>query len=404
MTKVRMGVIGIGNMGSEHCRLMLSGRTPEVTLSGVADLRADRRAWARETLPGDVQVFEDGEALIRSECCDAVLIAVPHYAHPTLSISALEHGLHVLCEKPVAVYARQVHPVIEAAERSGRTFALMFNQRTNGVYRRLKALLDSGEMGPVRRVSWTITDWYRSQRYYDSGNWRATWRGEGGGVLLNQCPHQLDLLQWLFGMPTLVRAFCHEGSRHDIEVEDEVTAYLEFPGGATGVFIASTGELPGSNRLEVACDRGKIVCEQNRLTLWRLPHSEETYYRVGEEAYPQPAIQPEELPGDGQNPQHVGVINAFAAHILRGEPLVADGAEGIRSLLISNAMHLSSWLGKPVALPMDEALFARLLEERAATSRLKEGCAEVTYATDHSATGRALNTNTAGKQGTEEKA
>ena len=286
MEKIRLGIIGIGNMGSEHCRLILSGQTPEIALTCVADPRQDRRDWAQQTLPAGTGIYADGMSLIRAHACDAVLIATPHELHPPLAEAALRAGLHVLSEKPAGVYTAQLHPVIAAARETGRTYALMFNQRTNCVYRRLKALLDSGELGALKRVTWVVTDWYRSQAYYDSGAWRATWTGEGGGVLLNQCPHQLDLLQWLCGLPTTVRAFCHEGKWHDIEVEDDVTAYLEFPGGATGVFIASTGELPGTNRLEIACDRGKVVCENGQLTLWRLPQSESAYYRRSASAYP----------------------------------------------------------------------------------------------------------------------
>ncbi len=389
MDKVRIGVIGLGNMGSEHCRLILSEKARNVQLCCVADRRQERRAWAEASLPEGVAVYAEGAELIRQAGCDAVIIAVPHYQHPELSKAALEGGLHVLCEKPVAVYTGQVQPVLEAAKKSGKTFALMFNQRTNCIYRRLKEIIASGEMGQIKRMSWNITDWYRSQAYYDSGSWRATWAGEGGGVLLNQCPHQLDLLQWLFGMPTTVRAFCHEAKWHDIEVEDDVTAYLEFPNGSTGVFIASTGDLPGSNRLEVSFDRGKIVCEDGKLLRWLLPGSEERDYRPGRDAYPHPVLQPEVLETDGENPQHIGVINAFAAHILEGTPLVAEGAEGVNALMLSNAMHLSSWLGRPVTTPIDEQLFAEMLAERAKHSRLKT-TGDVTFVTDHSATGRAL--------------
>jgi len=389
MNKLKIGVIGLGNMGSEHCRLLCSDKAQEVELACVADLRESRREWARETLPESVMVYEDGLALIAAKACDAVIVAVPHYQHPEMTIAALDAGLHVLCEKPVAVYTAQVQPVLEAAQGSGKTFALMFNQRTNCLYRRLKEIIVSGEMGPIKRMSWTITDWYRSQAYYDSGSWRATWAGEGGGVLLNQCPHQLDLLQWLFGMPSTVRAFCHEGKWHDIEVEDDVTAYLTFPGGYTGVFIASTGDLPGTNRLEVSFDRGKIVCENGQLTRWLLPGSEETDYRTGKDAYPHPELTPEVLETDGENPQHIGVINAFAAHILHRTPLVAQGAEGVNALMLSNAMHLSSWLGYPVTTPIDEELFAAMLAVRAKQSRHKN-TQDVTFHTDHSATGRAL--------------
>ena len=389
MNKLQLGVIGLGNMGSEHCRMVVSGKEPEIELCCVADLRQERREWAEKTLPENVKVYASGQELIDAADCDAVIIAVPHYDHPVLAETALKRGLHVLCEKPVAVYTAQVPPVLAAAKESGKTFALMFNQRTNCVYRKMKEILDSGELGEMKRMSWTITDWYRSQAYYDSGSWRATWDGEGGGVLLNQCPHQLDLLQWICGLPVKVRAFAHEGKWHDIEVEDDVTAYLEFANGATGVFIASTGDLPGTNRLEITCDQGKMICEGGKLWMWKLPMSESEGYRHGADAYPQPKIDPMEVETDGENPQHIGVTNAFAAHILHGTPLVAEGEEGLRALMLSNAMHLSAWLGRPVELPIDEELFARMLRARRLTSR-KKNTTDVTFTTDHSATGKAL--------------
>ena len=388
MAKVKLGIIGVGNMGTGHSKNYLDGLMPEIEITAVADRNPARREWAKENLPG-VKVFEEGVDLIHSGACEAVLIATPHYQHPPLAIEAFKNGLHVMVEKPAGVYTLQVREMNAEADRHPElTFGMMFNQRTNCTYRKMHELIHSGAIGDLKRVNWIITDWYRTQFYYDSGAWRATWAGEGGGVLLNQCPHQLDLLQWLCGLPTTVRAFCHEGKWHDIEVEDDVTAYLEFPGGATGVFIASTGELPGTNRLEIACDRGKVVCENGQLTLWRLPQSESAYYRRSASAYPHAEVQVEILPLDGENPQHVGVLNAFAAHILHGTPLVADGAEGIRALMLSNAMHLSSWTGKPVSLPIDEGEFARLLAEKRLHSRKKQ-VKEVTFATDHSGTGRA---------------
>ena len=388
MAKVKLGIIGVGNMGTGHSKNYLDGLMPEIEITAVADRNPTRREWAKENLPG-VQIFEEGTDLIHSGACEAVLIATPHYQHPPLAIEAFKNGLHVMVEKPAGVYTLQVREMNAEADRHPElTFGMMFNQRTNCTYRKMHELIHSGAIGDLKRVNWIITDWYRTQFYYDSGAWRATWAGEGGGVLLNQCPHQLDLLQWLCGLPTTVRAFCHEGKWHDIEVEDDVTAYLEFPGGATGVFIASTGDLPGTNRLEIACDRGKVVCENGQLTLWRLPQSESAYYRRSASAYPHAEVQVETLPLDGENPQHVGVLNAFAAHILHGAPLVADGAEGIRALMLSNAMHLSSWTGKPVSLPIDEGEFARLLAEKRLHSRKKQ-VKEVTFATDHSGTGRA---------------
>ena len=272
MDKVRLGIIGIGNMGTTHAKSLVDGKVPEMELTAVADRKESRRTWCKENLPDSVAVFEEGKDLIASGTCDAVLVAVPHYQHPELSMDALDHDLHVLCEKPAGVYTKQVRAMNERAKASDKVFAMMFNQRTNCVYRKMHELVKSGELGKIKRVNWIITDWYRTQSYYDSGDWRATWDGEGGGVLLNQCPHNLDLLQWICGMPSKVQAFCHNGKWHDIEVEDDVTAYLEYPGGATGVFVTTTADAPGTNRFEITLEGGKLVCEDEKLVLHNRGH------------------------------------------------------------------------------------------------------------------------------------
>ena len=381
MGKIRLGIIGIGNIGTGHVGNILDGLSPEVEITAAADRRESRREWVRDKLPG-IAVFSEGSDLIASGPCDAVMICVPHYQHPPLAIDAMRHGLHTLVEKPAGVYTLQVREMNEEADRHPElTFAMMFNQRTNCVYRKLKEMIDSGEIGTLKRVSWLITDWYRTQIYYDSGAWRATWSGEGGGVLLNQCPHQLDLLQWLCGLPVRVRAFCHEGKWHDIEVEDDVTAYLEFENGATGVFVTTTGDAPGTNRLEITGTRGKVVCEDHALTFYRLAMDERVWCKTCPEGFKKPEWETIQVETDWQNLQHPAVVNAFAAHILRGEPLVADGREGIRGLMLSNAMHLSSWLGRPVDLPFDEEEFKNLLMERSKHSHRKEE-ADITFSTD----------------------
>ena len=288
-----------------------------------------------------------------------------------------------MCEKPAGVYTKAVEEMNRAAEESGLAFGMMFNQRTNCLYRKMRDMVQGGELGGLKRGNWIITDWYRTQVYYDSGDWRATWAGEGGGVLLNQCPHQLDLLQWICGLPTRVQAFCHEGKWHDIEVEDDVTAYLEFAGGATGVFITTTGDAPGTNRFEVTGTKGKQVCEDDTLTFWQLEQDEREFCRTATEGFAKPACQKVQVETDGQNPQHIGVLNAFAAHILRGEPLVAGGTEGIRGLTLSNAMHLSGWLGRAVDIPFDQELFLQELDKRRASSRRKEG-PSITFSTEGS--------------------
>lgn len=372
MEQVRLGIIGIGGMGTNHALGIIKGMVPDMKLTAVADNRQSRLDFARENFPEDVQIFDDGRAMIDSGVCDAVLVATPHYLHPEFVIYALEHGVHALSEKPAGVYTKQVREMNEVAKKSDAVFAIMLNQRTNCVYRKLHEMIESGELGQLKRVNWIITDWYRTQSYYDAAGWKATWDGEGGGVLLNQSPHQLDLLQWLCGMPTKVRAFCHEAKWHDIEVEDDVTAYLEFENGATGVFVTTTGDAPGTNRLELTFEMGKIVCEHNQLIYDKLCENERTFCKTEKEGFKKPDMVRVEIETDGMNEQHIGVFKAFADRILRGGKLVAEGTEGIRGLMLSNAMHLSSWLEQTVEIPFDEDLFLEELNKKRALSKKKE--------------------------------
>jgi len=373
MDEVRLGIIGIGGMGTNHALNIVKGLVPQMRLTAVADINDARLKWAKKNLPENVKCFSDGREMIDSGECDAVLIATPHYFHPEFVIYALSHGLHAISEKPAGVYTKQVREMNEVAEKSDRVFAIMFNQRTNCVYRKLHEMIESGELGALKRVNWIITDWYRTQSYYDAAGWKATWDGEGGGVLLNQCPHQLDLLQWLCGLPVKVRAFCHEAKWHNIEVEDDVTAYMEFANGATGVFVTTTGDAPGTNRLELTFEMGKIVCEHDKLIFDRLKVNEREFCKTEPNGFAKPPMERIEIETDGKNEQHVGVLKAFTDRILSGGKLIAEGSEGINGLLLSNAMFLSSWLGKEVSIPFDEDLFLEELNKRRKLSKKKEG-------------------------------
>lgn len=370
MEKVRLGVIGIGNMGGAHCVNIEKGLSPEVELTAVADIRPERLEWATKRLSDKVAKFDNAEALMDSGLVDAVIIAVPHYLHSQMAIAAFDRGLHVLTEKPAGVFTKQVREMNEAAERSGKVFAIMWNWRAHPLFVKLKELIDSGKYGEIRRVNWLITLWYRSQAYYDSGDWRASWVGEGGGVLMNQCPHQLDLWQWLCGMPKKVTAKLLYGKWHDIEVEDDATVIAEYENGATGVFISSTGDACGTNRLEIMMDGAKIVAEKETLTITEFEMPIDEYTRTagtaGEMNSTVTVLEFEEC-----WTLHSNVVNAFAAAILRGEPLIANGVEGLRETTLSNAIYLSDWLGKTVELPFDEKLYERELKKRVKHSKLR---------------------------------
>ncbi len=386
MKKVKLGIIGIGNMGSTHMKNILAGKCPEIDVTAIADIDPARieaakgfynDAVAKNPELPEVAYFDDAIKMMESGTVDSVIVAIPHYDHPKYVIEALKHGLHVISEKPAGVYTLQVREMMaEADKHPDLVFGMMFNQRTNHVFRKMKEIIASGELGEIRRTSWIITNWYRPQYYYDSGAWRATWSGEGGGVLLNQCPHNLDLWQWICGMPAKIDAKLKFGKWHDIEVEDDVTAYAEYANGATGTFITSTGDAPGTNRFEIVCDGGKLVCDDAKtLTMWKNEVPESEFSKTTKNAFSSPKCEIIDVETDGYNPQHVGVFNKFAAAVLRGEPLVADGREGINGLSISNAMHLSAWQGREVSLPLsaeDEQAFYDELMARVKTSRRKE--------------------------------
>lgn len=371
MDRVKIGIIGIGNMGTAHANNITAGRCPELELAAVADINPARLHWAQEHLPATVARFDDAAKMLDSGLCDAVIVSVPHYDHPRYAIEAFHRGIHVMCEKPAGVYTKQVRQMNQEAAKSDVVFGMMFNQRTDHVYRKMKEIVAGGSLGAIRRTSWIVTDWYRSQAYYDSGAWRATWSGEGGGVLLNQCPHNLDLWQWICGMPVKVDAHLHYGKWHDIEVEDDVTAYVEYENGATGTFITTTGDTPGTNRFEITLDKGKLIAEGGKLSLWENAVSEPEFSRTNTVPFARPDCALSQVETDGKSEQHVGVLNAFVGAILHHTPLVADGREGIRGLTLSNAMHLSSWLGREVTLPLDEEQFLHELQQRVATSRRK---------------------------------
>ena len=375
--KIRLGIIGVGNMGSAHGTNIVGGRCPDFELRAVADVNPARLEWAREHL-GAVECFDNAIAMLDSGKINACMVCVPHYDHAKYAMECMKRGIHVMVEKPAGVYTKQVREMNAEADRHPDVvFGMMFNQRTNCVYRKMRELVQSGRYGRIRRTNWIITDWYRPQAYYDSGDWRATWSGEGGGVLLNQCPHQLDLWQWICGMPVAVQSNMRFGQWHDIEVEDDVTTYVEYENGATGVFVTTTGDACGTNRFEIQMDGAKLVVENDRLTVIEFDMPEPEFSRTNTVPFGFVGRHEAPVETDGLNEQHVGVVNAWGGAILRGTPLVADGREGINGLTLSNAMHLSAFTGQKVTLPLDEELYYDELMKRVATSRRKKGGAAV---------------------------
>ena len=369
MNKLRLGVIGFGNMGTSHVANIMNGKVPNMVIGAVCDNAPQRLEAVKAKYP-DMPVFANATDLFKSGLCDAVIIATPHYDHPSLVIEAFKNDLHVITEKPAGVYTLQVKEMNEAAAKSDKKFGIMYNQRTNPVYQKLRQMIQRGDLGHIKRVTWIITNWYRPQAYHDSSTWRSTWATEGGGALINQNPHQLDLWQWMFGMPDRIWARVGFGKYYDIEVDDDVMAYFEYDNGTTGEYITATGEAPGTNRLEIACDMGRVVVENNKIIFNRNVISEREHNKVNTIPFGKPECWECVVPAktDGGE-QHVGIFKDFANAVLKGTGLLAPGEEGINGLTISNAIHLSGWTGEIIDVKnFPHERFYELLQEKIKTS------------------------------------
>ncbi|HUJ71294.1 MAG TPA: Gfo/Idh/MocA family oxidoreductase [Verrucomicrobiae bacterium] len=358
MSTVRLGIVGLGNIGSLYAKLLLDGKINRAELVAACSRSPDKLAPYAQ-----LKCFPKSNEMIRSGAVDAVLIATPHYSHTPIGIDALQQGLHVLVEKPISAHKADCERLLAAHTNKQQVFGVIFNQRTNPFHIKIHDMVHNGELGEIRRVNWIVTSSFRPEVYYASGGWRATWRGEGGGVLLNQASHNLDLLQWIFGMPKRVRAFCGLGRYHQIEVEDDVTAYLEYLDGTTGIFITSTGEAPGTSRLDVTAEGGKLVHENDTLTFVRneVPTSE--FSRTATGSFDSPPRREIKIALEGHGGQHAEILQNFVDAILDHKPLIAPAVEGIRSVELGNAMLLSSLQSRTIELPMNSAEYEKTLKE-----------------------------------------
>ena len=360
---IRFGLIGLGNIGKLYVGILAADEVPGGTLTAVCQ----RRPPSIDLPPG-VQVFNDVDDMLDSGVVDAVIVATPHPSHREIGEKVLNRGLHLIMEKPLTATKLDGERLLEIPVQEGQQFGVMMNLRTHPQMQRIKRLLEDGELGALQRVHWTISNWYRSEAYYASSAWRATWKGEGGGVLINQALHNLDLLQWLCGMPENLQAFCRFGSEHDIEVEDQVTCYLEFPDGASGTFSTSTGEAPGVNRLEIAGTKGLALLEDDTLTVRRNTIDAREYSRTTDDAFGAPETTEEVFPPGEESPAHAGVLRNFVDAVQGKSALLASAREGLNAVELANAMVYSAWTNSPVELPLDSAAYEAALQEKIATS------------------------------------
>ena len=378
--KVRVGIIGIGHIGRFHAKYLTNGEILNAELVAVSDVNSEALKLVKRSLRKNIRIYDNNNDLFTDKELDSVLISTRHYEHPSLAIKAFQNNLHVMIEKPAGVYTKQVKEMNEVAKKSNKVFSIMFCLRAKSIFQKVYKLVKSGEIGNLKRISWIATSSYRPQIYYDSSSWRATWVGEGGGVLLNQASHQLDLLQWICGMPKRIRAFCSFGKYHDIEVEDEVTAYMEYENGASGVFISSTGEAPGSDRFEIIGDRGKIIVEEGELKYWHLCVSEREFNQKSNNSFDKPECWECKVPlKDSSDNIHLEITKNWINSILKGSSLIAPGEEGINMVQLANGMYLSAWTDSWIKLPIDDDLFYEELQSRIKSSSFKKRKSKFSY-------------------------
>lgn len=376
--KIRYGIVGVGKQGSFYAKNFKLGFDKNAVVTAVCDILEERRTWALQNLK-EVSVFENYTEMFKSGLIDVVMVVTPHYFHAKIAIDALKAGLNVIIDKPAGVYTKAIAELNEEAKKHPNLlFGIMYNQRTNSLYVKAKSIIDSGGLGELTRINWLITSWYRPQAYYDQGGWRGTWAGEGGGVLTNQCPHQLDLFTWLAGLPIKVKAYTKTVARN-INVENDVTAYCEFANGASGVFITSTHDSPGTNRLEICGTGGQIIIENEQLIYNKNNILEPEFSKINKEFMKCPPktvrkFKKSKLEFFRENVkpgQHFRIIRNFSEKLLNlTDRLIAPGSDGIVGLTFSNAIHLSGWLGKEVLLPFDENLFFQELQKRIAEEKI----------------------------------
>ena len=373
MKEVHFGIIGMGVQGSLYASI-LTGRNPGIprpagcVLTAVSS-RSDKSAEAAGL---GVRYFRDWRALVDSGECDAVILTIPHFQHHEIAVYALNAGVHVLCEKPAGVRASDVWKMLDAEAVSTASLGVFFQQRTIPLFRSIRRIIESGELGPLRRSNWILNTYWRPDSYYASASWRGTWKGEGGGMLVNQLPHYLDLWLYLCGMPEGIHALTIEGAHRNIHVENDVTVLARYPGGATGVFVACTHDPMGTDRLELDFEGGKIIVENSsRAQVHRFRRTEQQWNRELSMGQMEQLVK---MPGHHDTQEideglaygisHRRVMENFARHIRLGEPLIATGLDGLRQVELANAIALSGWLNETVPCPCDSARYDAELQKR----------------------------------------
>lgn len=363
---VKIGIIGAGRQGGKYIKFFLENRMKNAELKAICDIDVGR---FDEVDPSHIcEHYTDYKLMLSKKTIDAIIIDTPHYLHPVIALEAVKYDIHVLSDKPLGVDAYTVKKLKN--ELSGRKlkFGVLFNQRMLPVYQRIKEIIENQELGKLKRCVWEVTDWYRPQKYYDIGGWRSTWKGEGGGVLINQCVHNIDMIQHLFGMPLKINSSIEYGVYHKTEIDDSVVANFMYSDGFMCTLISSTGETPGTNRLEISGTKGKLVFDvfdKLKFELNDIPEdvfSNETSSPRYMLKFGKPGVTRKEEKINTNTEAHVMCIQDFINAIVYDRKPSADYYDGLACVQIINAIYYSDWKGKKVELPVDELEFKKMLE------------------------------------------
>lgn len=368
MKQVRAALVGFGGMGSKYAAMIRDGQIDGMVLTGVCCRNARGQQILREEYPA-AAIYENVEdTLAHADDFDAVIIVTPHTSHVEIARQMVAAGKHVLLDKPAGVYARQVRELKEQADRAGVAFGMIFNNRVNPAFMKARELLQSGAVGTPVRAVWVCNTWFRTQAYHKSAPWRSSWNGECGGLLINQSQHYLDLWLWLLGMPDAVYADLSFGRYAPITVDDAVDMQLLYNNGLHGTFISSTGEAPGTNRLEIWGEKGRLCVEctdfGGRVILDENEISTTRFAEENTDIYAQLPHHTREFPVQ-ENPElYQTVLRGFCDHLRKGAPMIADGTDGLRAVELTNAAYVSGWMERKVRLPLDDTVFEELLHKK----------------------------------------
>jgi len=361
MNPVRFGIVGVtGVIGGTHIRAIR--QTEGAELAAVTDLNL--AAAQRVASEARCELLKNFDWLIKRADIDVVCLCTPHALHAEQAIAALKSRKHVLTEKPMAVTVADADKMIAASEKYDRKLGVVFQYRFRPSVLAARALLQRGQLGQLYRVT-VVHAAFKTQYFYDAAAWRGTWKGGGGGVLINQAPHYLDLLAYLVGMPTRVAAW-NRTLTHRIEVEDTASALMEFPGGAQGFAHFNTVQAPGESRIEIVGDRGTLRIEDNDVRLFQPEIPLRQFAQTDRShIYAYPRTAEVRVPLASSEATHATVLQDFIDAVRHNRPPACDGQEGRKSLEIGNAMLLSSFSGKPVELPVKRPSIRRLIKRLA---------------------------------------